>query len=209
MPPTKKGMAKQKYRFSFRKKLARVVKRTFFRRKYCVVCGDIIERIDDSSNDDFKNNDIWNKKKKCLECSKIKKAKNKQEKYCSLCGHKFHEFDESFKEMDWNSWYLCSKCKKVNLKIIYHIEELFCLGLADRVFQAFEEKDFSLQRKIILSDNLEEMVLEILELVEVFLRESTSIKNFDRNYQSSKCYLLNIVREEVFNLSSFLKKIMV
>ncbi len=166
MPPTKNGKAKQKYRFSFRKVVARSIKRSYNVEKYCVRCGNAIYRT-------YENNDLWNKIKKCSDCSILKRPQNPEERYCSCCGKKFHEFDVSIREKDWNSWYLCSECKKIKLDIICEIE-ISCLELADRAYREFLQEKFFVKKDKNCKDlpeRFKEIVPEIIDALEDFLEK--------------------------------------
>jgi hypothetical protein len=209
MPPTKKDMAKQKYRFSFRRKVSRILKRAWNQEKYCVTCGKVIKREDKNEKDNIKSNDIWNKNKKCLKCLKKEREyfKGQEEKYCNFCGNLFYEFDESTKEKDWNSWYLCLKCKKIKLDITREIE-ISCLELADRAYKEFLQERFfvkKIRKCKELPKRFKEIVPEIIEILEDFFREASQIDNFDKKYQRLKIFFYRTVEEELLSLLSSLE----
>ena len=212
MSPTKKWMAKQKYRFSFWRITARIIKRAWYVEKYCVLCGKIIKRNDKNEKDNIKSNDVWNKEKKCLKCSEKPKDyfKGQDEKYCSLCGDKFHEFDESKKMKDWNSWNLCSPCKKIKSSIVSQIQRS-CLELADRAYKEFLQEKFYIKkskRSKKLSKRFRKIIPEVIDSLEDFFREATSITDadFDRKYKRIRIFFWRTVEEELFDLFSSLNE---
>jgi hypothetical protein len=195
--PTKNGM--QKDRFVCRDIMTRLIKRAWNRKKYCVRCGSIINRTDES-------NDLWNKKKKCSECSLERRSINPEEKHCSSCGEKFYEFDQSSKMKDWNSWYLCSFCKKKKQSIIYYIEEIFCLGLLDRVYKEFDQEISFIVKRKKLQKEFEKIIPGIMDALEDFLKESFKEENFDEKYQNHQEDILSTICDEFFCLIHRLNK---
>lgn len=217
MPPTRKGMAKQKYRFLFRKRAARILKRIWFNEKYCVRCGRRVRRKYSEVKTDaelIKSNDIWEKKKKCSKCSDKPKFHylNPEEKCCNMCGNKFHEFDESTKVKDWNSWNLCAECKKLKLDMMGEIDRSL-LDLADRAYKEFLTQKFFIQKKRLkkLPQKWQKIIPEVIDVLEDFFRKASasnfSEEEFNLKYRRLRIFFWRTVEEELMKILIFLREI--
>jgi hypothetical protein len=95
-----------KVRVKCRIEIVQLLKERYDQKKFCVFCGREIERQGELT-------EIWNKKRKCIDCSDSKKLNNNF-KFCSQCGNK--EFKaENRTSKSWNSFTVCEKCKPNNL----------------------------------------------------------------------------------------------